>query len=72
MLLREIIAVCSENHIKSITTLFGQNADILVLQQILHLPFTVFSELNAYNYSVTFISLYNSDRKLQHHLKHDS
>jgi len=29
MLYREIIAVCSETHIKHINTLFGQNVELL-------------------------------------------
>jgi hypothetical protein len=37
MLYREIIAVCSEKHNKHVNTLCGENAEIFVLNPVVHI-----------------------------------
>jgi len=46
MLYREIIAVCSENHTKHITTLCGQNLELLNVKLVVHIVTTELKGLN--------------------------
>ena len=41
MLYREIIAVCSEIHTKSVTTLCGQNLELLNVKLVVYIATTV-------------------------------
>jgi len=40
MLYREVIAVCSEIHIKHVNTLFGQNVELLNVKLVVHIVTT--------------------------------
>ena len=40
MVFREIIAVCSQIHIKHINTLFGQNVELLNVKLVVHIVTT--------------------------------
>jgi hypothetical protein len=37
MLLKEIIAVCFEKHVKPINTLCGKNAELLIVKKVVHI-----------------------------------
>jgi hypothetical protein len=40
MLLREIVAVCSEIHTKHINTLYGQNVELMNVKVLVHIVTT--------------------------------
>jgi hypothetical protein len=42
MLFKEIIALCSENYTKHINTLCGQNEELLIVKQVVHIVTTGF------------------------------
>jgi len=46
MLYRDIIAVCSQTHIKHINTVCGQNVEFVIVKLVVHLVTTVCKGLN--------------------------
>jgi hypothetical protein len=48
MLYRELIAVCSQIHIKHINTLCGQNVELLNVKAVVHIVTTGFSRVNIH------------------------
>jgi hypothetical protein len=53
MLYREIIAVCSQIHIKHINTLCGQNVELLNVKLVVHIVTTVRYIVTTGRYIVT-------------------
>jgi hypothetical protein len=59
LLFREIVAVCGDNHIEHINKLCGQDAEILLLQHVVHIVTTVLQEVKIMSNCYMDLSLFS-------------